>query len=381
MQLDIQTDTPSVTQADLYRLIQPTPGPCVSIYARTGATESADQGRIRFRNALQRAEQAIGEPQENGQEGNPLDPLRALADDSELWLGATPGIAAFLSRDRVVVRRLPEEPQDLVMVADSFHVKPIIRMVQATDRFQVLAVSAERVALYEGDRHGLQPVRLHDDVPKTMGEAIGEPSRLTEESGNGAVSNQGGHDLRQEQLNRWFRRLDQAIWERHSREAQLPMILAAQDQYHSFFHMAAHNRNLLKDAAIKRDPFKDIDLELLSRLAVEQMQPIWDASIAELMELFGSAKAHGKGNDQVNDIAAQAAIGRVGTLILEEGRHVGGAVEPGTGKVTFRAIGDPHTDDLLDDLAEMVLRAGGQVMVLPREKMPTEHGVAAIYRY
>jgi len=38
-------------------------------------------------------------------------------------------------------------------------------------------------------------------------------------------------------------------------------------------------------------------------------------------------------------------------------------------------------DDVLDDLAEMVLKMDGQVLVLPRENMPTDSGVAAIYRY
>ena len=38
-------------------------------------------------------------------------------------------------------------------------------------------------------------------------------------------------------------------------------------------------------------------------------------------------------------------------------------------------------DDVLDDLAEMVLKMDGQVYVLSSDQMPTDAGVAAVYRY
>lgn len=42
---------------------------------------------------------------------------------------------------------------------------------------------------------------------------------------------------------------------------------------------------------------------------------------------------------------------------------------------------NPGVDDLLDDLAELVLNKGGQVIVAPSLDMPTRTGVAAIFRY
>ena len=44
-------------------------------------------------------------------------------------------------------------------------------------------------------------------------------------------------------------------------------------------------------------------------------------------------------------------------------------------------LADPEVDDLLDDLGEIVLRIKGEVIVLPAEGMPSESGVAAIYRF
>jgi hypothetical protein len=36
---------------------------------------------------------------------------------------------------------------------------------------------------------------------------------------------------------------------------------------------------------------------------------------------------------------------------------------------------------VLDDLAASTLEMGGQVVVVPQERMPTRTGIAAIYRY
>jgi hypothetical protein len=36
---------------------------------------------------------------------------------------------------------------------------------------------------------------------------------------------------------------------------------------------------------------------------------------------------------------------------------------------------------MFDDLAELVLAKGGEIVVVPAERMPTDSGLAAIYRF
>jgi hypothetical protein len=36
---------------------------------------------------------------------------------------------------------------------------------------------------------------------------------------------------------------------------------------------------------------------------------------------------------------------------------------------------------MLDDLGELVIKKGGQIVIVPTERMPTRTGIAAIYRY
>jgi hypothetical protein len=44
-------------------------------------------------------------------------------------------------------------------------------------------------------------------------------------------------------------------------------------------------------------------------------------------------------------------------------------------------IDNPRVDDLLDDMSELAMRMGGTVTVLTKAQMPSETGVAAIFRY
>ena len=52
-----------------------------------------------------------------------------------------------------------------------------------------------------------------------------------------------------------------------------------------------------------------------------------------------------------------------------------------TGQITFGNLEDTQVDDLLDDLAELVLRKGGSVVVVPAADMPSKTGVAAAFRF
>lgn len=73
--------------------------------------------------------------------------------------------------------------------------------------------------------------------------------------------------------------------------------------------------------------------------------------------------------------------GRIDALLLEAERQVPGRLDASSGQITLGELDDPDTDDLLDDLGEHVLANGGEVIMVPAERMPTRTGLAAIYRF
>jgi hypothetical protein len=56
-------------------------------------------------------------------------------------------------------------------------------------------------------------------------------------------------------------------------------------------------------------------------------------------------------------------------------------MDAATGRIELGDLAHPEVDDLLDDLGELVLKMGGQVVVVPAERMPTPTGLAAISRF
>ena len=62
-------------------------------------------------------------------------------------------------------------------------------------------------------------------------------------------------------------------------------------------------------------------------------------------------------------------------------REIPGRIDAATGDIEFDDLADPEVDDVLDDLAVLALKLGGEVVIVPTERMPTETGIAAIYRY
>jgi hypothetical protein len=97
--------------------------------------------------------------------------------------------------------------------------------------------------------------------------------------------------------------------------------------------------------------------------------------------MFGAAKARGLGSDNVEQVARSAVARRVATLLVEADRQIPGRFDTSTGEIQFAESANPDVDDVLDDIAELVLKNGGQVVVVPKERMPSQTGAAAIYRF
>ncbi|MDI6748537.1 MAG: hypothetical protein QMD17_15475, partial [Rhodocyclaceae bacterium] len=89
----------------------------------------------------------------------------------------------------------------------------------------------------------------------------------------------------------------------------------------------------------------------------------------------------GIGSEDMAEVARAAAAGRVSTLLIEADRQIAGQLDGSTGQVDITDLGDSPVDDLLDDLAELVVKMGGEVIVFAADQMPTRTGLAATFRY
>ena len=70
-----------------------------------------------------------------------MEPFVALADDADFWAHTADGLALFGAAGLFRVFHLQRPVSDLAIVAESFHTKPLSRLLQSASRYQVLALS------------------------------------------------------------------------------------------------------------------------------------------------------------------------------------------------------------------------------------------------
>lgn len=365
-------------------LTQRTP-PCISIYQPLHrSAPAAHENPIRFKILLERAREQLHRGYPSVESNQLIDRINSEVDRREFWSGPRDGMAVFASPDFFQVIELQHSVDEHVEVADSFHLRPLIRILQSADRYHVLCFTPHNVRLFEGSRSGLRPIELHD-VPTSIFGGVGGMSRnqntavardLASGQAYGEDMNEGTAPVPIEQF---IRAVDQGIWEGYSRREMLPLILIADVKYHAMFRDITKNPRLLEQG-VHLQP-DNLPLERLRAEAWSVYEPQYRQRVTKLIDQFNAARAHNMGSERLHEVAQAAAQGRVGALIVSEGAHVPGRLDRTNGQIEKAELAEPDVDDVLDDLAEMVLQMDGQVIAVPPEMMPTDAGLAAIYRY
>ncbi|HUG98127.1 MAG TPA: hypothetical protein VMQ83_03025 [Gammaproteobacteria bacterium] len=366
--------------------------PCLSLFQPTHRDHPDNQqDAIRFKNLVKALEESLRQQYASGEIQPLLEPMLALAEDHDFWNCTFDGLAVLRARNMFRVYKLQRSVAELAVVADSFHTKPLLRILQSADRYQVLALNRHEMKLFEGNRDALDEIVPAHGVPRTLTEALGE--ELTEPRqtvsayggrGGGQAPMHHGHGGRKAELDhdaeRFFRAVDRAVLEHHSKPTGVPLILAALPEHHHMFHELSHNPFLIAESLdVHPDALASTD-EFRERVW-QTIEPRYLARLAGLVDTFGSNKSKGLAADDLAEVARAAVGGRVATLLIEARREIPGRVDASTGELEFDDLSHPERDDVLDDLGAVALKMGGEVVVVPKERMPTETGIAAIYRY
>jgi Bacterial archaeo-eukaryotic release factor family 3 len=366
--------------------------PCLSLYQPTHRHHPDNQqDPIRFGNLVKALEESLLQQFPNEEIRPLLEPFLALADDRDFWNHTLDGLAVLGAKGLFRVYHLQRPVAALAVVADSFHTKPLLRILQSADRYQVLGLNRKAIRLFEGNRDALDEIEPAQGVPRTIVQALGE--ELTEPHqtvgsyggvGGGQRPMHHGHGGKASEVDsdaeRFFRAVDRAVLEHHSQPSGLPLMLAALPEHHHLFHKVSRNPFLLPDS-IEIHPDALSSIEELRQHAWQLIEPRYLARLAALVEEFGSARSKGRGDDDLAQVAKAVAGGRVATLLIEARREIPGRIDAATGAIEGADLAHPEVDDVLDDLGTLALKMGGQVVVVPTDRMPTETGIAAIYRY
>lgn len=364
---------------------------CISLYMPTHRTHPENlKDPIVFKNGLKKLKESLLQKHSESEVEILLKPFVALESDKDFWRNTLKGLAVLGTVDTFRTINLPIPIREFTVVANSFHTKPLRKYLQSIERYNVLGLSLHDYQIYEGNRHSLTELELPADIAKNIKDALGYDltDKHTTVASYGGVGNQAsdmhhGHGGKSDEMDidteKFFRFVAKTINENYSSSSGLPLILATLPEHQNLFHKVSNILSLLPNG-IDVNP-KSLDSDELAKHAWKVMEPIYNATIDKICDEYHQAKSKGTASDNMTEVAAAAAAGKVHTLLIEAGLQTPGRIVDNMGSIEKADLSDPEVDDLLDDLGELVIKMGGRVMVLPNEKMPTKTGVACLFRY
>jgi len=368
---------------------------CISLYMPTHPVGRAQQqDPIRLKNLLSQAQAELEKRGLRHPEINALiEPAEKLLNDHSFWQHQDQGLAIFIAEQVLESYQLPFSIDPLVVVADNFHIKPLLPLVSGDENFFILALSQNEIRLLHGDRMNITEVEL-ENVPTSLQEALkmDDPERQFQfhtataaprgvGGGRPAIFHGHGNPDEQDKIDllRYFQKVNRGMMDLLQNE-QAPLVLAGVD-YLLPIYRVANDYPFLMDESITGNPEAQKEQEL-HQSAWRLVSPIFQRNLHESLdryqELVGSNNP--LASRQVEEIVPAAFHGRISTLFVTLGTQIWGTYHQDQMVVEIHPDFQPGDQDLLDLAATQTILNGGKVYALEPEQMP-EALIAAIFRY
>jgi hypothetical protein len=372
--------------------------PSLSIYVpmqRFGA--ETRKNPILFKNAVQEAERQLEAVEIRPNERDRfLAPLRELQDDYPFWLQQESGLVVFRTADTLQMYRKSIRFPELTVVSERFHLKPLLRLFSARERFFLLALSMGDVRLYEGSRMGLHPIslgdtptdietalrydqpeeslQLHSRTPTTQSQPGPGGRRPAMFHGQGVA---GDDRERKKDILRFFQLIDRGVREA-IQEEYVPLLIAGID-YELPIYREANTYPALLEEEIQRS-VEALDPSTLHALAWETLQEPFDRDRKQRVERLQAAKEELASTDTLAIVTA-ARAGRVDTVFVPVGVQRWGRLDPSSFEAEIHEQREAGDVDLLDTAAIWTARNGGVVYVEDPQDTDLSALPAAVFRY
>jgi hypothetical protein len=380
----------SLSNYELKTLMNKQKAPCISMFMpthRTGA--EIQQNQIRLRNLLREAEEKLLDGGLRTAEAKALlEPVSGLLGNVIFWRQQSDGLAVFLSADVFSYYCLPIDFDELIVVADRFHVRPLLPVLGSDGRFYILTLSQNEIRLYESTKQSIREIEL-ETIPKNIADALHYDElekqvrfhRGTSRGGErGSMLSGGGANLddMKENILKYFRQINRGL---HSilKDERVPLVLAGVDYLFPIYREANTYPSLI-DEGIAGNP-KGISTELLHKQALQIIKPYFQKAEDNALAQYRQSSGTGLTSNDIKEIVPAAYHGRVGLLFISTGQQPWGVFDPESNEVQLHRTMKSDSEGLLDFSVIQTFLNGGSVFSIAREKMPDDTSVAAVFRY
>lgn len=327
-------------------LIESYGGLHVTAYFR-GVNESADlrEGLWKVVDQTYESAQHVLPPE---QLNSFLEPLVSLAFDHETAEKLSGSVVLFRNRNYFRILQIPLEVEDSCQIATSFHVKPVLRWLQADREFLLL-----------GLEHGLANLYLGSQKSLDLVDSIG--------FGSSAAPN----TRMMKRLNYWIDEI--------SRYSRVKLFVAGDPNIFETLLSELNNKRLSK--VLISPVFERRRVEHISEAIRQKLRDESNVDFQKVFSEFRLADEEQKVKKNIFQVSRAVAQRQVHKLIVCDDLHIFGKIDRRSGGVAIHPFDSDHEDDcILDDLAQMVLGYGGEVIVARREEIPKGRPVLALLR-
>jgi hypothetical protein len=364
--------------------------PCVSVYFSTHiAGKAIRQDPIRCKNQLNEAREGLIKMGLRPPEADALlQPALNLLDDTEFWRHQNLGLALFLSPSGFRSYRLPLEFEELVVVNDRFHLKPLMPLMTNNELFYLLALSQNQIRLFQGTHYTITPVEI-EDLPKNLAAALqyDDPEEQLDfhnvaDSSGSPVALYNGQGVEtsddKNQIWRYFQKIDAGL-QSFLNNQSVPLILAGVEYLLPIYRQANSYPYLLENG-ITGNPDTLTAVELHSQ-AWPIAEQHFDQQRQQALNTYHNVVGTGRASENLEDILSAAENGQVDTLFVTLPEHCWGHFNPDNRNIEIHAQRVTGDEDLLDFAAIRTILQGGTVYAVDRDDMPNKQIIAAIFRY
>lgn len=321
--------------------------------------------KIQLREAINQASDWLNPVMSVEEQKKFLEPLDALLLDTRILKQMKGNIGLFRNLSSFRALNIPVDVEQTCQVATSFHVKPLLRWLQTDQEFLLLGLENKVAHLYLGSQGSL---KLVDSV--LFPESFKNEDSLDDYS---SLKKSRQQSLKQHETFAWLSNWISQLTKRHK-----PKLFVAGEK----LLVDSMNRNLKYKNAVKapvanffsKDKVSDICLVIRKTLKAQSR-----ASIERALVEFRFAEEVQRARKNIFQISKAAVEGRVTKLMVSDDSSIFGKVDRKSGGLAIHPFDlDHEDDDILDDLAQMVLSRGGEVILASQNEIPAARPILAI---
>lgn len=383
-------------RAELEALAASEGGPHVSLYLPTHlpAVES-ERDRSRLKHLMQEAEKQLTDNWMQATEARDLlDSIAELVRDETFWLQRQSGLAVFLSKDHFRVYRLGSVLEEQLAISRSYLIRPLIPVLHENARGFVLALSANKVNLYEVSEQLIQRVTIAG-LPESLERTLNYSSvdrGLQSHSGSSSRQSkhvqvfhgQGGEsDSHKEDLRHYFRAVDASVCSILEVSGS-PLILACVDSSVPIYrevqsYSALHHEHISGNVDY-------LELEKLHKKALSVLQSDRRERTTTLANKIHEHLYTSAASEKIGEVIQASFQGRVRVLFFNQRAIIEGRFDSALQLPVANPVGSgiefsPYNVDLVESAVEQTIRHGGEVYSVSQTEMPGKSPLAALFRY